>query len=230
MRSIEKPAAPKVELYRPGVLSFHGMRAAILDLEAGYWNMRASLESLIGKHLTQTVLQQSGVAAGAAMTRALQPAGSSEEMLRDCLAAYQAAGFGCFELEQLDLQSGYATIKAIDTADAWLAARHEEDSAHHACHYTTGFLLGAMQAAAGRQDLVCCETTCQTRGDSTCQFELLPLEAAGSRPVITGKTDPTMGSELNLLEILFERTPLGIAVFDPARPSASTACRLPRAE
>jgi PAS domain S-box-containing protein len=214
MRSTEKPAAPKVELNRPGVLSFQGMRAAILDLEAGFWNLRAGLESLIGKHLTRSVLQQSGVAAGDAMARAIQPAGSSEEMFRDCLAAYQAAGFGCFELEQLDLQSGYATVKAIDTADAWLAARHEEDSAHPACHYTAGFLLGAMQAAVARADLVCSETTCQARGDSTCQFELLPLDAAGSRPVITGKTDPTMGSQLNLLELLFERTPLGIAVFD----------------
>jgi PAS domain S-box-containing protein len=214
MNDPDKKTNINIQLQRPGVLTFHGMRAALLDLEAGYWNLRARLEALIGQRLTDTALQQTGVSAGMSMARAIQPAGSPEDIFRDCLAAYQASGFGCFTIEQFNEQSGRAQVRAVDTADAWLAARHTKISATSTCHYTAGFLVGVMQAAAVRNDMVCIETNCQARGDASCQFELIPAEQAAGRPAISGQTDPTISSELNLLEILFERTPLGIAFFD----------------
>jgi PAS domain S-box-containing protein len=203
-----------VQTERPGVLSFQGMRAALLDLDAGFWNLRTRIETLIGARLTQSVLQQSGVAAGTSLAGAIQPAGSPAEILRDCLAAYQVSGFGCFTIEQFDAVSGHASVRAVDTADAWMAARHTGSSPESACHYTAGVLVGAVQAATGRTDLVCIETACQAQGSDTCQFELLPASEAGNRPAVNGQSDPTISSQLNLLEILFERTPLGIAFFD----------------
>jgi PAS domain S-box-containing protein len=214
MSSSQQQPDLKIDLHRPGMLSYHGMRAALLDVEAGFWNLRTHLEALIGKRLTDTTMQHVGVSAGAALAEALQPAGSPQEVLRDCLAGFQATGFGCFEIEAMDASAGRAQVRGVDTVDAWLAARHADQGGGDACYYTAGFLVGAMQAAAGRKDLACVETSCQGRGDEACRFSLMPVEAANGVFTASGQPDPTMNSQLNLLQILFERAPLGIVFFD----------------
>jgi PAS domain S-box-containing protein len=46
--------------------------------------------------------------------------------------------------------------------------------------------------------------------------ELLPAEAAEGVPVVALARDPALGRQLNLLELLFDRMPMGIAVLDRA--------------
>jgi two-component system nitrate/nitrite sensor histidine kinase NarX len=62
--------------------------------------------------------------------------------------------------------------------------------------------------------VVCIERACQAQGDASCLFELLPAEVAGDAPVVAFAPDPALGRQINLLEILFDRMPMGIAVFD----------------
>jgi hypothetical protein len=45
---------------RPGVLRFGGARMALLDIEAGFWELRRQLEALAEPRLTNIVLQQAG--------------------------------------------------------------------------------------------------------------------------------------------------------------------------
>jgi len=62
--------------------------------------------------------------------------------------------------------------------------------------------------------VVCIERACQAQGAEACLFELLPTGAAGNVPVIAVASDPAFGRQINLLERLFDRMPMGIAVID----------------
>ena len=202
------------EAQRPGVLHFGGARMALFDIEAGFWTLRQQLESLVGPQLTDAVLQQAGAAGGASFARAFG-GGQAEDgaaALRDCVAAYQAAGFGRFEIETLDWPLGRVLIRATDTFEAWAALRHGAERA--ACAYTSGVLVGFVNVIAGRRDVVCLPRDCQARGSDACVFELLPVDVAGDAPSVALAPDPALRGQLGLLELLFERMPMGIAIFD----------------
>jgi len=151
--------------------------------------------------------------------------------MRDCVAAYQAAGFGRFEIETLEWPFGYAQDKPIgravirghNTFEAWMIRQHGfalrlspkgQHPRQPVCAYSAGVLVGFVNVLAGRQDVVCVERACQAQGAESCLFELLPAEVAGDLPVVALTPDPALGRQLNLLEILFERMPMGIAIFD----------------
>jgi len=79
------------------------------------------LETLMGPKLTDSVLQQAGANGGASFARVFVgetlPQGG-EQVLRDCLAAYQAAGFGRLETEALEWPIGRALIRGHDTFES----------------------------------------------------------------------------------------------------------------
>ncbi|HSJ58652.1 MAG TPA: PAS domain-containing protein, partial [Anaerolineae bacterium] len=62
--------------------------------------------------------------------------------------------------------------------------------------------------------VVCVERTCQAHGADHCLFELLPAAANESAPVVALDPDPALGKRLSLLETLFDRMPMGLAIFD----------------
>ncbi|MGD8794241.1 MAG: PAS domain-containing protein, partial [Anaerolineae bacterium] len=202
---------------RPGVLHFGGARMALLDVEAGFWALRRQTEALIGPRLAEGVLQQAGANGGASFARAFageEPADDALCALRDCIAAYQAAGFGRFELVESEWPLGRVLIRAREAFEAWTAGRHGDHTGRPVCAYTAGVLVGFVNVLAGRQDVVCIERTCEATGGDACLFELLPAEAAGDVPVVALNPDPGLGRQLNLLELLFDRMPMGIAVLD----------------
>jgi len=211
--------------YHPGVLRFGGARMALLDIEAGFWGLRRQIEALVGERLTDAVLQQAGVNGGASFARAFAPDVSPQtaaQALRDCVAAYQAAGFGRFQIEVLEWPFGYAqdrpfgrvVVRAWDTFEAWMMRQHGRQAERPVCAYSAGVLVGFVNALAGRHDVVCVQRTCQAQGADSCLFELLPAEVAGDTPIVAFTPDPALGRQLNLLEILFDRMPMGIAIFD----------------
>ena len=85
----------------PGVLRFAGARMALFDVFDGFWGLRRYVEGLVGRRLADAVLRQAGANGGESFARSLcgtTPAVDGARALRDCLAAFQAAGFGRFEL------------------------------------------------------------------------------------------------------------------------------------
>ena len=201
----------------PGHLLFGGARMAFLDIEAGFWGLRRQLEALVGRRLTDSVLQQAGANGGASFARSFiprVPPQDVERALRECLAAYQAAGFGRFEIELLEWPIGRVVVRARDTFEAWMMRRHGQRSEAPVCAYSAGVLVGFVNALAGRRDVVCVERACQAQGADSCLFELLPAGVAGDVPVVALAPDPALGRQLNLLEILFDHMPVGIAIFD----------------
>lgn len=199
---------------RPGILRFGGARMALLDIEAGFWALRQHLEALVGRRLANSVLQQAGAVGGASFARAF--VGSQPDdgalALRDCIAAYQAAGFGRFEIETLDWPIGRVVVRATDAFEAWAATRHSAEGL--VCAYTAGVLVGFVNVVAGRSDVVCVERACQAHGSDACVFEMLPTASAGDAPAVALSPDPALRQQLSLLEILFDRIPMGIAILD----------------
>jgi two-component system nitrate/nitrite sensor histidine kinase NarX len=190
---------------------------ALLDVEAGFWALRRQMEALVGSRLTDSVLQQAGANGGASFARAFVaelPALRGRQALRDCVAAYQAAGFGRFEVETLEWPIGRALIRGTDTFEAWMVRQHREFSEAPACAYSAGVLVGFVNALAGRTDIVCVKRACQAQGAEACLFELVSAKAAEDVPVIAYDPDPALGRQLNLLELLFDRMPMGIAILD----------------
>ena len=43
---------------------------ALLDIEAGFWGLRRQMEALVGRRLTDAVLQQAGANGGTSFARA----------------------------------------------------------------------------------------------------------------------------------------------------------------
>ncbi len=202
---------------REGVLCFSGARMALLDIEAGFWGLRRQMEALVGPRLTDAVLQQAGANGGASFARSFMQkatAGDEPRAFRDCLAAYQAAGFGKFDIDAIEWPLGRVSIHAQDTFEAWAMRQNEKTIDRPACAYTAGVLVGFINVIAGRNDVVCVQHSCEAQGADDCRFELLPASVAGDAPVVSLAPDPALGRQLNLLELLFDHMPMGIIILD----------------
>lgn len=202
----------------PGFLQFGKARMALLDIEAGFWGIRRQIEALIGTQFTNSVLQQAGANGGASFATSFgvtKDVAEQERLFESCVQAYQVAGFGHFTIKVSSWPIGRIAVRAQDTFEAWMIHQHTQQASEPVCAYTAGVLVGFINVISGRQDVVCIERHCQAMGDSKCEFELLPVSEAGNQGVVAFAPDPMLGRQLNLLEMLFERMPMGIAVIDP---------------
>jgi signal transduction histidine kinase/predicted hydrocarbon binding protein len=194
---------------KPGVLRFGESRMALLDVEAGFWGLRRQMEALVGRQLTDNAIQQAGANGGASFARAFTAdvteesatstssvqatSASSMQALsafQECVAAYQAAGFGKFEVEILEWPLGRVQVYGRDTFEAWMMQQHKQPTDHPACAYTSGVLVGFINALTSRRDIVCIQHTCQAQGAEYCSFELLPALEAERTAVVAFDPDP----------------------------------------
>ena len=199
-----------------GILQLGGARMVLLDIQAGFWGIRRQIKALIGTRLTSSVLQQAGANGGASFARSFAPTlnQSGADAFAACLQIYQAAGFGQFEITTLEWPIGKIKIQANQAFEAWMMLQNDQSNLEPCCAYTTGVLVGFVNIISGRTDVVCIEHACQGKGDKFCEFELLPAEAASDHAVVALTPDPGLGRQLNLLEMLFDRMPMGVAVLD----------------
>ncbi len=198
------------------MIQFGGARMALLDIEAGFWGIRRQMEALIGSRLTSSVFQQAGANGGASFARSFL-SGDPENLpavFQACLQAYQLAGFGQFEIKSMEWPLGKIVIEASETFESWMMAQHEQQVDVPICAYTSGVLVGFINVIADRRDVVCVQHQCQALGADRCVFELLPAEEAGDQIAVPFIPDPMLGRQINLLEMLFDRMPMGIAVYD----------------
>ena len=178
-----------------GVLRFGGARMALLDIEAGFWGLRRQMEAMVGHHLTDNAMQQAGANGGASFARAFVPdvTGEAEvavSAFRECVAAYQTAGFGRFEVEIREWPIGRVLVHGYDTFEAWMMQQHDQPTDHSACAYTSGVLVGFINALTHRRDIVCIQHSCQAQGAATCLFELLPAAEADRTAVVAFDPNP----------------------------------------
>ncbi|MBN1486943.1 MAG: GAF domain-containing protein [Anaerolineae bacterium] len=159
----------------PGVLCLDDTRIAILNIETGFWELRDQLESWIGRQMTQTILQQTGIRGGLALANVLLesvPQGTPDQALQICLDSYQAMGSGQFKVIESQWPLGYVKIAATDAFEAWAAQQKNYTHTEPLCAYTSGTLLGFVKAISGVEALHCIEHSCQALGAETCIFEI----------------------------------------------------------
>jgi predicted hydrocarbon binding protein len=171
------------DVSHPGVLYYEGARIALLDVKGGFWALRQQLEAIVGATLADSVFQQAGASAGASLVRGFMP-GSSQpappQAIRECVAAFGAAGFGGFEIETLDWPIGRLVVASTNSIEAWGADQHGQVCDSPACAYTAGVSVGFVNTLDGLRKVVCVQRACQASGADACQFELLPAGAAGN--------------------------------------------------
>ncbi|MCA1899412.1 MAG: histidine kinase [Chloroflexi bacterium] len=180
----------------PGVLTLGGARMAFVDIESGFWSLRRQLETLLGESAARAVFQQAGADGGAsyaaAQGRAEDPQ-TQRQLFADCLRAYQAAGFGQFEILAENWLPERVTVCGRETFEAWMMSRHGQRARSPVCAYTAGVLVGFLNVVSQRRDVVCIERHCQARGDEACEFDLLPASQAEGQSVIAFTPDPALG-------------------------------------
>jgi signal transduction histidine kinase/predicted hydrocarbon binding protein len=202
----------------PGELRFGGARMALMDIEAGLWGLRRQIETLVGPRLADNILQQAGANGGASFARALVDANGKRDAasaLRECVAALEAAGFGTFRVEEIAWGGTRVVVSARDSAEAWLMTRHGQRPEGPACAYAAGVLTGFVNVLGDRRDIVCIERQCEALGADECRFELLPArDVVGPWAVVSFDPDPYLSHQLNLLEVLFDRMPVAISLWD----------------
>lgn len=200
----------------PGVLELGNARMVLFDILGGFWGIYQQIEALIGEKLSTSVLQQAGANGGASFATTFIPSEKlkSAAAFQACLQAYQTAGFGRFEVVSMDWETCRIQISADQAFEAWMHMEQENECMAPGCAYTAGVLVGFINVISGRTDIVCIEQSCQGCGDQVCLFELMPASDAVDHEIITYSSHPGLGRNINLLEVLFERMPMGIALFD----------------
>jgi signal transduction histidine kinase/predicted hydrocarbon binding protein len=213
---------PLLHQERPGHVRFGGARMAFLDMDGGLWALRRHLEALVGSRLAALVLQQAGAAGGASFASSL--AGSLSGLagpapmdraaaLSDCVAAYEAAGYGHWEIEQLQWPVGVMRVRVTGSPEAGMFLHHGRLADAPVCDYAAGILVGFVNVLSDRRDVVCIERSCAAAGGDACIFELLPAREAEA-PAVGFDPDPFLSRQVSLMDLLFDRMPMGIAVFD----------------
>lgn len=199
-----------------GYLELSGARMALLEIGSGFWSIRRQIETLVGPGLTNSVFQQAGVNGGASFARSFIPSQDLDAPVAfsNCLNIYQLAGFGRFEITSSNWPLGQIKIRADQTFEAWMQQQNNHPASAPCCAYTAGVLVGFINVISNRKDVVCIEQSCQGMGADYCCFELLPADEVADRSVVALTPDPGLGRQINLLEMLFERMPMGIAVLD----------------
>jgi signal transduction histidine kinase/predicted hydrocarbon binding protein len=200
-----------------GTLIFGATRMVLFDIEGAFWSLRRQLEALAGTRLARAALQQAGTNGGASFARRFAPqtaVTNIPDALHDCVVAYTAAGFGDFQVSEVAWPLGRVVVQATNSFEAWMLRQHGQRSDTPVCAYSAGVLVGFINALADRRDIVCVERTCQAAGDAACTFELLPANEAQETAVVAFDPDPYLSQQLNLLDLLFDQMPMGIAIMD----------------
>lgn len=203
--------------FEEGIIHFGGARMILFDIEGGFLGIRGQIEAVLGEKLTNNILQQAGVNGGASFAASYAARSGCEtcpDMFRGCLSAFQKAGFGRFEIEIFEWPIGRIVIRGENTFESWVALRRSSSGNEPVCAYTSGVLVGFINSISNRNDVVCVKHKCQGLGDDYCLYELLPADQAVGAPVISYIPDPALGRHINLLEMMFARMPMGIAIFN----------------
>ncbi len=190
--------------------------ALLQELTFSFWQMKQQLAKLIGPQLASAVIQHTGQQGGTAFVRALGLEQDAEPVsaLWTALAAYTAAGLGEFKITDLgflkaDQPQATLRIDALSTferRDASIAVAQ-----HVGCDYTCGVLVGFVQTITGSMEVLGVESGCQVGDANSCRFEL--VKASATDAALLAPT-AAAAQPFDVLRRLFDRLPLGLAVFD----------------
>lgn len=159
-----------------GQVSESGRRVVVLDVARGFLALRRAMENALGD-VTAVLLYNAGLAsygevASSGVSRGVFT--RDADGFRAAVAAYRRAGFGGFEVLDVEYGAGSARLRCVEPIafEAHGVLERRDGEMKPACDYTRGALAGMMGALKDRKDLLCIETECRAKGDAQCLFEI----------------------------------------------------------
>lgn len=151
---------------------------ALIDILQGFYNVSAIFRNEVGENAPY-VIYQIAKEAGTSFHEPLLRAGSlrgDETGFKAGVDAYSEAGFGDFQIRDLDWKKGTARIICGDAFEGWAYVQNLNIQSYPVCDYSRGALLSFMCnthrfAQTGLADrLDCVEISCIGKGDKICEF------------------------------------------------------------
>jgi len=101
---------------------------------------------------------------------AAAPSSSAEESLGRAVRIFAEHGFGAFDIAQLGVRGGVATMHRSHYAIGWLSRWGVRSTP--GCYFPTGYLAGAVAVAAkvAPERVTATETECHAAGAERCSF------------------------------------------------------------
>ncbi len=173
-----------------GRISFGGNRYVLLDT-AALGNMRRELMDNLGWEVTRGILERIGYQCGRRAAHELRKRHSwpsDEEWLRAGLRLHHLEGMVKVHLDRLELdraRSGlHMTGEWIDSFEAEQHLQQYGIGNRPVCWTLEGYASGYASEFSG-EEVLCLESQCRGKGDSTCRFELQPAAEWGkaARPL-----------------------------------------------
>jgi PAS domain S-box-containing protein len=167
-----------------GWVDVGGTRMCLLDILGGWSNMRDATSIFAGEETYHRVMFEMG------LSETFSKKGTEEQVLEtsaqglfDAVDTFSEAGFGDFEVKELDFAQGYARITCKDTFEGWSFLNQGNLAPEPICYYSCGVLLSFMKSVTGRDELCATETSCIAKGDAVCEFFIGPEEVLARQGV-----------------------------------------------
>lgn len=167
-----------VNLDQRGWINVGKTRMALIDILQGFYKVSAIFRNEVGENAPY-VIYQIAKEAGTSFHEPLLISGALRADaigFREGVSAYAEAGFGDFQIQELDWEKGWARIVCPDTFEGWAYLQNHNIQKYPVCDYSRGALLSFMWnthrfARTGLSDhLDCVEISCLGRGDKVCEF------------------------------------------------------------
>jgi len=167
-----------------GRISLGSNRYVMLDT-AAVGNMRRELMDNLGWEVTRGLLERVGYRSGRQTANQLKKHYSwptVEEWLRAGLRLYSLEGMVRARLERFELDRAQGKLQVTgEWLDSFEAEQHLQQNGiggRTVCWSLEGYASGYASECFGG-DVVCMETHCRAKGDSTCRFEIKPVAEWG---------------------------------------------------
>lgn len=184
-----------------GWVDVGGTRMCLLDILGGWSNMREATSLFAGEDTYHRVMFEMG------LSETFSKKGTAEEVLEksaqglsDAVDTFSEAGFGDFDVKELEFSRGYARITCKDTFEGWSFLNRGDLASAPVCYYACGVLLSFMKSVTGREELCATETRCIARGDAFCEFFIGPREVLAGQGVQVREWGMTIKEKAEHLE------------------------------
>ena len=167
-----------VDLDRRGWINVGMTRMALIDILQGFYKISAIFRNEVGENAPY-VIYEIAKEAGTSFHEPLLNSGSLKADatgFRGAVLAYSEAGFGDFQIKDLNWKRGWAQIHSRDAFEGWAYLQNRNIQTYPVCDYSRGAFLSFMwnthrfakTGLANRLD--CVEISCIGRGDEVCEF------------------------------------------------------------
>ncbi len=193
--------APWLTIVKPGWIQYGDSRVFVQEALGGFFALKDLLLQELGPEQASEICFKAGVAASERlMSTSTRNAffDANESGLRQALSLLTMAGYGTFEIDEIDLAIRRVQIRSYDGVEGWVYQQVEGRFGAN-CDFTRGMLCGLVRSVLVRSDpakprvgeqyqpdmVSCIETGCISAADDCCTFVVGPIAevfAEGLRP------------------------------------------------